>query len=63
MINYFGFTLNKNDEFVINGLTKAFSWDNKNKKIISVKEQFQDFDLQDGGALGSPRSPRKTTST
>ena len=58
--NYFGFSLNKNGECVIKEFTKAFSWDNKNKKIISVKEQFQNFELQDGGALGRPRSPGKT---
>ncbi len=60
LINYFGFTLNKNNECVIYTFTKVFSWDNKNKKIISVKEKFQTFDLHDGGALGSPRSLGKT---
>lgn len=60
LINYFGFKLNENDECVINGFTKAFSWDDKNKKFINVKEQFQTFDLHDGGALGSPRSSGKT---
>ena len=60
LINYFGFTLNKNNECVIDTFTKDFSWDNKNKKIISVKEKFRTFDLHDGGALGTQRSPEKT---
>lgn len=59
LINYFGFTLNKNNECVIYTFTKNSSWDNENKKIISVKEKFRTFDLHDGGALGAPRPPEK----
>lgn len=60
LINYFGFTLNEKDECVVNGFTKVFSWDEKHKDLLSVKDQFNTFDLHDGGALGSQRSSVNT---